>query len=73
MLISVDKTDEGYSVTLTNDSQRVSAMNILKAKDQNGNLIVPAVWSDNFVSLYPGQKKTVTLKTDAKNVNITVE
>ena len=71
--VSVDKTDEGYSVTLTNDSQRVSAMNILKAKDSDGNLIVPAIWSDNFISLYPGQKKTVTLKTDAKSVNITVE
>ncbi len=71
--VSVEKTDEGYNVTLTNGSQRVSAMNILKAKDPDGNLIVPAVWSDNFISLYPGQKKTVTLKTDVKNVNITVE
>ena len=43
-------------------------MNILKAKDADGNLIVPALWSDNFFPLLPGQTKTVTCKTDAADV-----
>lgn len=54
-----------YEVTLENKSDRISFMNVLKAKDEKGNLVVPAFWSDNFFSLLPGQTKTVTCRTDA--------
>jgi exo-1,4-beta-D-glucosaminidase len=48
-------------------------MNILKAKDAEGNMIVPAYWSDNFFPLLPGQTKTVTCKADAAGANIELD
>ena len=61
-------------VTLVNKSNVISYMNILKAKDADGNLVVPAYWSDNFVPLLPGEKKTVTCKTpDAGDVHFELD
>lgn len=65
----VQMTVEGNKITLTNKSDVVSYMNIIKALDADGNLVVPAVWSDNFFALAPGQSKTVTCTTDARNVH----
>ena len=62
--------DGTYTVVLKNNSQVVSYMNILKAKDAKGNLVVPAYWSDNFFPLLPGQTKTVTCKVDAEWVKV---
>ena len=58
--MTVEENDGKYIVTLVNNSDVVSFLNILKAKDAAGNLIVPAYWSDNFFPLFPGQTKTVT-------------
>ena len=71
--IDLTVTDEGdtLSVTLVNGSPFISYMNILKAKDSEGNLIVPAYWSDNFFPLLPGQTKTVTCRKEAgKDVHV---
>lgn len=65
--------DGTYTVVLKNNSQVVSYMNILKAKDAEGNLVVPAYWSDNFFPLLPGQTKTVTCKADEKDMNIELD
>ena len=58
--MTVEEKDGKYIVTLVNNSDVISFMNILKAKDAAGNLVVPAYWSDNFVPIFPGQTKTVT-------------
>lgn len=58
--MTVEEKDGKYTVTLVNNSDVISFMNILKAKDAAGNLVVPAYWSDNFFPLFPGQTKTVT-------------
>ena len=68
LAMDVTYADGVYTVAVTNNSEYISYMNILKAKDEKGNLIVPAFWSDNFFPLLPGQTKTVTCKVDAKNV-----
>ena len=65
--------DGVYTVTLKNDSDVVSYMNILKAKDSEGNMIVPAYWSDNFFPLLPGQTKTVTCKADVAGAKIELD
>ena len=64
--IAMDVTyaDGVYNVAVTNNSEYISYMNILKAKDAEGNLVVPAFWSDNFFPLLPGQTKTVTCKAE---------
>lgn len=56
------RTAEGYVVTLTNNSDVISYQNILRIEDGNGEVIVPAIWSDNFVTVLPGEVKTITCK-----------
>ena len=56
----VEMTVDGNRVTLENKSGVIAAQVVLKAKDAQGNLVVPAYWSDNFFPLLPGQTKTVT-------------
>ena len=71
--LSVSPGAGEYAVTLTNRSQVISYMNVLKAKDADGRLVVPAFWSDNFFPLLPGQTKTVTCRTDAEDVRFGLE
>lgn len=71
--MKVSENGGTYEVTLVNKSNVISYMNILKAKDAAGNLVVPAYWSDNFFALLPGQTKTVTCRTDAEGVEIELD
>ena len=71
--LSVTPGEGEYAVTLTNKSQVISYMNLLKAKDADGRLVVPAFWSDNFFPLLPGQTKIVTCRTDVENVRFELE
>ena len=71
--MTVEENNGTYTVTLVNKSDVVSYMNILKAKDAAGNLVVPAYWSDNFFSLVPGQTKTVTCEAGVKGVKIELD
>lgn len=69
----VEGTEDGVRVTVTNRSDVISYMNILKLKDENGELIIPAFWSDNFFPLLPEQSKTVECrfcKENYKNFNV---
>ena len=71
--MSVEEEEGGYTVTLANKSSVISYMNILKALDKDGNLAVPAYWSDNFFPLLPGQTKTVTCRTAvSKDIHIEI-
>lgn len=49
----------GYEVSLGNNSEVIAYQNILKAKDKDGQLIPAVIWSDNFVTLCPGESKTL--------------
>ncbi|MBR6881649.1 MAG: glycoside hydrolase family 2 [Bacteroidales bacterium] len=69
----VEMTVEGNSVTLENKSGVIAYLNILKAKDAEGNLVVPACWSDNFFPLLPGERKTVTCTVEAENVHFELD
>ena len=71
--MTVEVQDGKYTVTLVNNSAVISYMNILKAKDKDGNLVVPAYWSDNFFPLFPGQTKTVTCTADVKGLHIELD
>ena len=70
--VTVAQSSDGYDVTLTNRSSVISVMNILKALDSKGDLVVPAFWSDNFFPLLPGQSKTVKCRTDTLDVHFEV-
>lgn len=60
--MTVSKEDGTYTVKLQNTSEVVSFQNILQLTGADGQIIVPAFWSDNFISLLPGQIKTVTCR-----------
>jgi exo-1,4-beta-D-glucosaminidase len=70
--LAESRDGDTVTVTLTNNSPFIAYMNILKAKDADGNLIVPAFWSDNFFPLLPGQAKTVTCRI-AADMEVNVE
>src|SRR5215813_8805859 len=50
------------TVELANLSKSVAFMTHLRLVDGKGNEVVPAFWSDNYVSLLPGESRTVTAK-----------
>lgn len=63
--MTVTREQDGYKVELANESDVISYQNILRVVDSEGNAIVPAFWSDNFVTVLPGQTKTLTCKAAA--------
>lgn len=54
--------DGVYEVTVSNPSDKVAFMVRLTAKDQGGQLVCPAYWSDNYLTLAPGETRTVTCR-----------
>jgi len=70
----VNKIDGGVEVVLTNNSDKVSYMNILKLKNAAGELVIPAYWSDNFLPLLPKEVKKVTCKfEETSEVHVELE
>jgi hypothetical protein len=59
---TVEGTDRAIAVTLSNDGA-VPALNAkLTLVDAAGKRILPAYYSDNYVALLPGEKKTITVR-----------
>ena len=56
-------SNEQYEVTVSNSTDKVAFMIRLTAKDEQGQLICPAYWSDNYLILAPGETRTITLNT----------
>ena len=69
------KTDKGFKVTLSNESEVIAYQNILKAKTPAGELVPEVIWSDNFFTLCPGESRTVScrLPKDCGPVSISLE
>ncbi len=71
--LSVKQSAENlYETTVSNPSDKVVFMISLKAKNQQGQLICPAYWSDNYFSLAPGESRTVTCQLPSLNNGTTV-
>ena len=61
--LSVKPSSEGlYEATVSNPSDKVAFMIRLTAQNQHGELICPAYWSDNYLTLAPGESRTVTCR-----------
>ena len=56
------------TVTLKNNSDVVAFFVRMALKDAEGELVTPAFWTDNFVSLKPGETRTYTCRTEAADV-----
>lgn len=72
----VNRKGDTVTVMLENKSGNVAFFNRLAALDPDGNLYAPAWWSDNYFSLRPGEKKTVTCRLpsegDTRKARITL-
>ena len=73
--MTINPTSDGYQVKVSNPTDKVAFMVRLTAKQQ-GQLICPVYWSDNYLTLAPGESRTVTCKlpsiTDKTDVKIEV-
>lgn len=54
--------DGDYEVTVSNPTDKVALMIRLTAKNSKGQLICPIFWSDNYLTLAPGETRIVTCK-----------
>ena len=73
--LTTTPTNDGYQVQVSNPTDKVAFMIRLTAKNE-GELICPAYWSDNYLTLAPGETRTVTCRmpslTDKTKVEIGV-
>jgi hypothetical protein len=51
-----------FSICLKNESDRLSHFNHLTLLDVRGKEINPVFWSDNFITLFPGDEKVITAR-----------
>jgi hypothetical protein len=63
--VTADKTATGLTVTLSNPSATAVLENKLTLLDNKGNRILPAYYSDNYISLVPGESRTITIDYQA--------
>lgn len=80
LAVSADKKEEKentvYTIKVNNPSAAVAFFNNLKMKDNEGNMVIPSFWSDNYISLLPGQEKILKCtvnKKDIKNKKLKIE
>lgn len=68
---TVDKTQKSeifVTVTLENTTDKISFFNELTLVGMNNEAILPVMWSDNYISLAPNEKKVVTVRANKKEV-----
>lgn len=69
----VDYHDGKLSLTLSNHSDQVACFLRLSAKDSKDNLIVPAFWSDNYLSIEPHAEVKVDCKLPTQPQTLSIE
>jgi exo-1,4-beta-D-glucosaminidase len=57
--------DGHVTLRLRNDSSTLAFQIALRAIDEHDGPVVPAFWSDNYVSLLPGESRTLTFRSSA--------
>jgi len=73
-----NKTDMIYTLKIKNPTDRIAFFTSLKIKDNSGEMLKPAYWSDNYVSLLPNEEKTISVTIgkhliDNKKISIEVD
>lgn len=63
--VTAGRTATGLTVTLSNPSSTAVLQNKLTLLDAKGNRILPAYYSDNYISLVPGESRTITITYQA--------
>lgn len=75
--VIVEKNKVKVMVELHNNTSNISLLNKLKIKTATGESVLPVFYSDNYVSLIPGESKTITIffenKVDCKHAVLNIE
>ena len=73
--LTCETNGQCFELTLTNPSLTVAFFQRLIVKDATGTLVCPVYWSDNYVTLAPGESRTITclLPTTDKNAEVHFE
>jgi hypothetical protein len=59
----------GYSIRISNQGESLALMTVLKLVDPLSGLeILPSFWSDNYLSLLPGEEKIVQVEIGTDNL-----
>jgi hypothetical protein len=67
--INPSEGSTGYTVIVSNRGESLALMTNLKLVDPVSGLeVLPSLWSDNYLSLLPGEQKTVEVSTDTDNL-----
>lgn len=59
-----------YDITLTNVGDAPAVQARIRAEDENGVVVLPAYYSDNYVVLMPGESITITAEFEDKYVGL---
>jgi len=58
-----------FHCTLENSENKLAFFNELKAVDKHsGEVILPVIWEDNYITLLPGEKRTISGSVDQNNL-----
>ncbi|MBQ3364764.1 MAG: discoidin domain-containing protein [Muribaculaceae bacterium] len=63
----VNATINGKSITLTNTGQVPAVMLRLNLKGDDGEQILPVIYSDNYLHLMPGESRTIDIEWKAED------
>lgn len=55
------------TITLKNDSDKISFFNEFTVVDETDAPVLPVFWSDNYVSVLPGESKELTVRVNVKD------
>ena len=69
--VSMNATES--EVVLKNSSDVIAYQLILKAFDENGQLVPGPIWGENFLSLVPGETRKVSLNAPVKVAKVELE
>jgi hypothetical protein len=70
---TVERHDEAgrchITVTLRNPSKNVALMAHIQLRRKSGERVLPVFYDDNYVSLVPGESRTIHIDADLKDLN----
>ena len=58
--VTVEPAADGHSIVVANPSETPALMLHLVARNADGSRILPALWSDNYIHLMPGEERILT-------------
>lgn len=69
--INVSRKEGQVNIEIENPTNVIAFFTQFLLKDKNGEIIYPVSWEDNYISMLPGEKKTVRCSFHEKQINAT--